>query len=135
MLYTPQEWKFKAFIMPSGNDAIEGWYKKLPASAKAFIRDKLRYLAITAEWVKGVDYKKIKATREPIFEIRITDKIGKIEYRLLGCFEPERRTFTLLIGATHKMNVYNPSDCFKTAEKRYKALLKNKENVDDCQWL
>lgn len=127
-------WKFKTFIKESGNNAINEWYDEQPPSAKASIRGKLRHLQITEEWVKGVDYKKLKGTREPIIEILIFDKIGKIQYRLFGCFGPGRKNFTLLIGATHKNQVYSPKDCIKTAEKRYKFLLKNKENIDDYEW-
>lgn len=134
MLYDSPIWKFKTFIKESGKNAFDGWYEKLPSTARAAIREKLRLLSITEEWEKGVDYKKIKGAREPIFELRITDKIGKIEYRLFGCFEPGRKNFTILIGATHKMRTYDPPDCLNTAEGRYKSFMKNKEKIDDYHW-
>jgi hypothetical protein len=131
MLYTNPVWKFKTFIKESGKDAIREWMEDLPMSAIAAIDTIIRYMEITEKWDSGL-IKKLRGY-DALYEIIIKDKIGKIQYRIFGCHGPERKEFTLLVGTTHKMNIYNPTDCFKTAEKRYKIFQKNKENVNDYQ--
>lgn len=133
MLYDNHVWKFKVYREKLGTNVIDSWLDGLPPSAKASIMVKLIYLASLPEWKKGVDYKKLQGMQK-IFEIRITDKIGKVNYRIFGCFGPGRKNFTLLVGATHKTPIYNPPNCIKTAQRRHKQLLKNKESVDDFQW-
>ena len=124
-----QEWHFKRFISGNGLNVIERWMAGLPDSAVAAIDVRLRHLEITAKW-ESQFFKKVKGHKN-IFEIRIKDTVGKIQYRLLGCYGPKSKDFTLLIGATHKDNIYNPRDCFEIADKNYRAFLKNKGNVDD----
>lgn len=124
-------WKFKSYIEESGKDVIAHWLKGLPPSGRARIRNGIRYLAITEEWEIKKDYKKLIAN-DHLFELLLTDKIGKKQYRIFGYFGPQRKVFTMLIGVDHKDKIYNPSSCFETAAKRYKSA-QTKGNIHDFE--
>lgn len=130
MLYTSYTWKFKTFVKSSGNNAIEEWLLLLPPSARAAIDTIIRYLEVTERWDNPHYFEKLSGYKA-LYEIKAKDIVGKIQYRIFGCYGPSDNEFTLLIGATHKGKVYNPPNCFETAEKRYKFLSRNKESVDD----
>jgi len=57
-------------------------------------------------------------------------KFSKIQYRLFGCFGPERKQFTILIGVTKKNGNYTPKGAFEIAEKR-RGLITDRRYIDD----
>ncbi len=123
------EWTFKTFRKESGKNAIEEWLRGLSSSARAAIKTRIRYLeAIPPEdWVRP-SFGKLSGH---IHEIRVKDTIEKVQYRLLSCFGPGNRTFTLLIGAKEKDRKLEPGTR-KTAEERYKIVKRyGEECIDD----
>jgi len=131
MLYPLYVWTFKVFIEDNGKNVIADWLQQLPSSAQEAIETRLRYLSVTEKWqrpafdkLKGIDH---------IHEIRVKDHLANTEYRLLGCYGPNRKEFTLLIGTSKKGQVYDPKNCFETVARRYKTF-KKKGNVYDYEW-
>jgi hypothetical protein len=132
MLYATHIWKFKTFKDENGKNVIEDWLQKLPITAQDTIDTRLRYLVVLEQWARPA-FDKIKGA-EGIHEIRAKDHSANIEYRVFGCFGPERKEFTLLVGAYKKGTVYNPKDYMNTFKRRYKYFLENKESVDEYRW-
>jgi hypothetical protein len=114
-----KEWTFKTFKKQRGN-AIEEWLQELSPSARAAIKTRISYLEARPpeEWVRP-SFDKLSGH---IHEIRIKDTVEKVQYRILGCFGPGARVFTILIGAKEKDKKLEPST-MKTAEKRYATVL------------
>jgi hypothetical protein len=128
LLYNMKEWAIKTYRKESGKNAIEEWLHRLSPSARAAIRTRISYLEARppAEWVRPA-FDKLSGH---IHEIRVKDITEKVQYRLLGCFGPGARVFTLLIGAQEKDKKLAPGT-MRTAEERYKAVLKYKEECLD----
>jgi hypothetical protein len=127
-----KEWQFKAFRKESGKNAIEEWLEGLSQTAQASIRAGISYLEARPprEWVRPF----FDTLSGRIHKIRITDIIEKKEYRILGCFGPGDRVFTMLIGAIEKDRKLEPG-AKETAKQRYKIVQKYKERcLYDYKW-
>jgi len=81
---------------------------------------RVRYLANIPkrDWKKPHALKLQGAT--DIYEIRF--KANKVEQRPFGYFGPKNDEFTILEWATHKQDIYDPSDAIKTADERRKLI-------------
>lgn len=62
-----------------------------------------------------------KLTNEDFVEIILKTKV---QHRLFGFYWPQnqRCSFTFLLPATHKDDVYNPKDAFQSARKRMQEI-------------
>ncbi len=108
-------WTIKVFITTRGENEIEAWLNSQGQSVKAKADKIVRHLEIEKEWRRPY-FDKFQ-DHEKLHEIRITC-FGK-EYRLIGCFGPQRRDFTILIGALEKgKGKYEPKAVLETAEQR-----------------
>jgi hypothetical protein len=77
--------------------------------------------------------------------VRLDDGLGEIrwkfdkkQYRLIGCSWKDPGGYLLLIGCTHKQQVYDPPDAIATADKRRRGLKFEKkgsvhEHTEDCE--
>jgi len=63
--------------------------------------------------------KKLQDVKD-IYEIRF--KAEKVQHRPLGCFGPGTNEFTVLIWASKKQNIYDPSGAINTADNRRKEI-------------
>ena len=116
-------WTFKLFISDKGDKEVEEWLNNgIPKKAKARIRARLAYLEVTKTWVPDL-VTKYKSS-DKIFEIRVT--VQNIQYRPLGCYGPNEKEFTLLIGAEEKGGKLIPHNSIKFAEERRKLIFQDK---------
>lgn len=122
-----RHWEIKVFISNSGNDVIDAWLNEIPPRAKAKIKVRMTYLENEIIW-KAPYVKKLRGSKT-IWEIRVV--LDHIQYRLLGCFGPGEKNFTLLIGAIEKGNRLYPPDAINTAEKRCKLIRTDKRYTDE----
>lgn len=111
-------WSFKVFVKLNGRDTFEDWIVAQGADAEEKIRAMIRRLSVTRRW--GRPFFDSLHGHEGIHEIIVKGKDK--QYRPLGCFGPGPQTFTILIGASKKGRIWNPSNAKKTAEKRRKLV-------------
>src|SRR5215208_6082741 len=107
-------WIFRDFVNEGVNE-IRQWIDSLDvkrARIKIDVRlrdlqqvDQLRYPYVE-KWVGESD----------IYEVRVV--FGGVQYRLLGCYGPERSEFTLLVGATMRDDKLNPKNAVSIAKSR-----------------
>ncbi len=119
-------WTFKIFTPKNRSNEFEEWLNGLPKKHRAKIRTRIKYLEITDSWVRP--YFDILHGYDKLHEIII--KFSKIQYRLFGCFGPDRKQFTILIGVTKKNGNYTPRGAFEIAEKR-RDLITDRGYIDD----
>lgn len=124
-------WTFKVF-MDAGTNIIEDWLSKLPPDIRAKIRTLLVHMANERNWVRPY-FDKLKGY-ENLYEIIIK---SNIQYRILGCHGPNRREFTLLIGATkggaskRKSATWNPKNAREIANRRSKLIFEDRSYTDE----
>lgn len=120
-------WTFKVFISLGGRDTFDEWIKSLDINAQERIRGIIRHMSVTRRW--GRPFFDAIHGYEGIHEIRV--KAKNIQYRPLGCFGPGPQTFTLLLGASKKVNVWFPKDAIKMAVKRRKLIFENRRYLGE----
>jgi hypothetical protein len=118
-------WKLNVYINDAGDDEIDGWLTSFLPDVEAAIRTFLKFL-ITQEYLREHFVKKLKGSKK-LYEVRI--RHNKVQYRLLGCYGPQQKEFTLLIGTIKKGKIWNPPSAIKSAEKRYKLIYANNKYV------
>lgn len=116
-------WKLKVFISINGVCDFEKWLAKQLPEDRAKIDIFLNRLLITELWSRKhvrplTGYSKIN-------EIVIKGK--NIQLRPLGCFGPNRKEFTILLGAEERGNHFVPKDALIRAEERQKLVITNGE--------
>ena len=102
------------------------WREQMPVKAKARMDNILDFLEVTKNWTNIPYIKPIKGY-DGIFELRFI--VSNIQYRPLGCYGPEEKTFILLIGATEQGNEFNPRNAPWKATKRKNRIFKNRRYV------
>lgn len=107
-------WLFKDFVNQRGDNEIRQWLNSLPKPARFKIDARIRYLQ-TVEQLK-YPYVEKWTGEDDLYEMRVV--FGGDQYRSLGCYGPERREFTLLIGAVEKGGRLEPRDAVRTAIAR-----------------
>jgi hypothetical protein len=124
-------WTFRVF-KDAGVNVIEEWLTSLPAGIEERVRVLLIHMANEQTW--GGHYFKKLTGYDNLYEIRIT---GKVQYRLLGCYGPGRRVFSLLLGTTKggasrgKSATYDPKNALEIADTRSKIALENGRYTDE----
>lgn len=116
-------WVFKIYVSPSGRTAQKE-VDEQDAVVVINFKTRLRYLANTpkADWKKP-HARKLKGVKD-LYEIRF--EANNVQHRPLGFFGLGAKEFTILIWATHKQDIYDPSEAIETAEKR-RALIEKGE--------
>lgn len=124
-------WTFRVF-KDAEVDVIEEWLNSLPPNISARFRKILGHMEITKQWVRPF-FDKLTGF-ENLYEILVH---SNIQHRLLGCYGPGRKEFTLLIGATKagaskgKPATWNPKNARKIADMRSKLPLKDRRYTDE----
>lgn len=114
-------WTLKQFT--SSRPAIEDWRRKLSPARRAHLDTFLKRVGKMESWPLGIC--------DPLkgypgkWELRWTAE--KVEHRIFGWYEGPH-TFVMLIGCTHKGNIYDPAEAFKTMMDRDRKL-KTKEGT------
>jgi len=122
-------WTFFKYRSPNGADPIRRWQEEFPEVWEE-LRTNLLYLRNVDRklWVRPA-FDVLSGKHRKICEHRI--KAGKIEHRPLGCFYPERGSYTFLVGAQKKMVVYVPKGAKDTAERRRRELESGDAEVEE----
>jgi hypothetical protein len=126
-------WSFKVFVKRSGRDSFEEWLTSIDVEAEERIRAMIRRLSVMEKWEKPY-FSGLKGYKD-IYEIRVN--ANNVQYRPLGCFGPERKTFVLLIGASKtskkRKTIWSPKNAPKTANKRRELILEDRRYVGGYQ--
>src|SRR5579875_2131487 len=91
-------WTFYDFLDSRGGNTIRAWLDTLPIKAQAKINARLLVMQAKSVWPDGW-VSSLKTWPETI-ELRV-GAIGNA-YRPLGFYGPERREFTIVLGAIEK---------------------------------
>jgi len=109
--------RFLDFVSAAGNNQITEWYCRQPVDCRVMFDDLLDILAKKAEW----GYPEFKNLGNGLGEIRW--KFGKVQHRIVGCDWKSPPGYLLLMGCTHKQEIYSPPGAIDTADKRRRGLL------------
>lgn len=118
-------WIFRVFKSERGEDVIGKWLNELPIRVQVKIRTRLAYLEATEYW-KRPEFDKLTGY-EKLHEIRV--EFSNVQYRVIGCYGPGRKEFTMLIGAVEKGNKLEPREALSIAEKRSKLINQQKHTA------
>jgi hypothetical protein len=118
------EWRFRDYLDGRETNVILEWSAGLPATAQA----KLDTILLLLRVAQSFPPQYVSALRgyEGILELRI-GSCG-VQYRPLGCYGPNRKEFTLLIGSIEKGGKLPKADC-ETAVERRKKILKDRRRT------
>src|ERR1035438_4236115 len=104
--------RFLDFKSAAGNNLLSEWYCQQSFDCRAMFDSLLEVLGKSKEW----KYPEFKFLDDGIGEIRWN--AGKVQHRVMGCSWKDPHGYLLLIGCTHKQNIYSPPDALATAKKR-----------------
>lgn len=123
-------WSFFSFF-DHGEDVIHQWMDCIDMKKKAIVKfeTRLRYLSNTKVW--SPDWVKKLKVYDGLYEIRI--RYEQVQYRPLGCFGPNDREFTLLIGALEKNSKFVPKNAPNIALQRKELILKNRSLIHEYE--
>lgn len=110
---------------------IADWYQGLPTDARADFDFVIQELSGTKEW-RGTGRTKLLHGKHSGF-VEIIFKTNNVQYRPVGCFGPDRRQFSLLVGCSKKQRVYTPPDAFDLAVRRWALLQQRRGSL--CEHL
>jgi hypothetical protein len=115
-----KEWTINVFVDVTGYcEFTEEWEKDLPVKARAKMNWLVREMENIKDWTQ-TNYFRPLTGYSGIYEIRFF--IGNKQYRPLGCYGPDPKSFTLLIGAEEKGDKLTPKNAPWTAIKRRKMV-------------
>lgn len=113
-----KQWRFFDFMLNPRRNAIEDWLSGLSMKVRAEFEVLLSNLAVTAEWDER-DVRPLRGGKAKGKGLReICFKVGGVQHRVIGCSGPQQKQFTLLIGCSHKDQIYDPPSAIETAIKR-----------------
>ena len=110
-------WNFRFYVSASGRKVVQDWYDDQVDDVQARFDTVLEYLAQRkhSEWGRP-EFSPLTGKHSGLGELRFD--FGKLEYRPIGCFGPNRSDFTILIGSTKKGKIYDPRSALDTALER-----------------
>jgi len=91
-------WKFNDFLDGRGLNLIRQWLDSLPDKARAKINTRILFMQAMAIWPE--QYVSAIKGWPGLVELRVASTGD--QYRPLGFYGPERREFTLVLGAIEK---------------------------------
>ena len=124
-MLTKEIWTFFSYVSLAGNCDFEEWTKVLSVRACTALKTRLDYMKDPALWKKY--YETLKGDPcKGLGEIKFT--AGNVQYRLVG-FQRPGCEFVILIGCTHKQDVYKPRDALTTAATRMREVKNGEAKV------
>jgi len=125
-----KEWTIKVFQDDNSYCDFLDWREKMPVKAKARMDVIIEYLEVTKDW-KNTPYIKQLKGYKGIHEIRFT--VSNIQYRPLGCYGPDKKSFVFLIGAKEQGDEFNPRNAPWKAAKRKKRIFEERRYIREYQ--
>ena len=107
--------ELKTYVSTNGRNDVQDSIDEFDEVEMACFTVCIRYMVNYPRKDWGDRLKKLKGV-DDIYEIRF--KANNKQQRALGYFGPEENEFTITIWATHKQDIYKPSDAIKSAGKR-----------------
>jgi phage-related protein len=124
---SPPSIRLQEIVLRNGAGAITAWLSQSPAARARFrvrIRDMQKIPRV--DWNK----KQFRGLGRGLFEIKwVCD--GK-QWRALGL--DHKGFFVMVLGCTHKQNIYDPVECLSIARKRQKEVQRGEWNVADYEF-
>ena len=122
-------WTFLDYVDASGSNQIEAWLESLPKGARTPVRAKFAAILTIARAQRQLLPPRFCVLHgvERMLEIKFIE--GRVAYRPLACYGPERGEVTLLAGATERNNQYRPAGVLETANRRRAEVLSDRRRV------
>ena len=123
-------WNFHAYVSATGRPKFQEWYDALTIPAQAALDANLAFLIQRPqhEWGRP-QFAMLSGKHAGIGELRFT--VEKIVFRPFGFFGPTAASFTLLVGASKKGQIYSPRQARDTAVKRMNEIQSGRSTVHD----
>lgn len=121
-------WKFYDYGT-KGKNPVDGWLSVQPEMVRYLFEAVFKSNSKIDDPKNWNDSRKMEGAlkKDGIWEYRID--YANVQYRLFGIFGHSRKQAVFLIGCTHKMRVYDPHDCMKTAIKRARAVMTKQKGI------
>ena len=116
-------WAFFDFHSERGENEILQWLNALPVKAKAKIN--ARIMALQGFPIFPEQYFSAYKSWDDLYELRIVS--AGVQYRPFGCYGPNHREFSLLIGGIEKGKV--PVRLLEVADERREIVIANPTRV------
>jgi hypothetical protein len=118
-------WTIYDYVGADGNNEIRAWIDSLPIAAQVKIDTIIRHLEAKVIWPP--QYVSDRKDCAEIYELRIVS--SGVQYRPLGYFGPQRREFTILLGAVEKGGELEPRAFCIIATRRRGIANGNKHRI------
>lgn len=124
-------WKFYDFVQPNDKNPIEDWKDELSEYGQELFDTTLKNCSKIEKKEDWSAFRgSLKGVKGPIWEIGF--KADRRQYRVFCVHRKENtRQVILLIGCYHKQRAYHPRNAIKTAEKRYKQLIRGEAKISE----
>ena len=114
----PWLWSFEEFQSPSGRNSISDWRRGLSPARRAVMDVFFDRIAKMEKWPTGM-CDPIRGHHPGCWELRWVAE--KVQHRIFGYYSGDR-LFVMLIGCTHKQQVYDPPEAFQTLKDRKRKI-------------
>jgi len=113
-------WRFEIFVSSVGRVDVQDTIDRYDDYAREAFSRAVMHLAVSPkeQWHEP-QAKKLK-NEHPLYEIRY--KANRCATRAIGYFAEGKAVFVITNICTHKQNIYQPADAFKTAHTRRKQI-------------
>jgi hypothetical protein len=118
-------WNFYDFVSSRGINEIHEWLnsQEVPKGAKAKIN--ARIASLQGFPLFPEQYFSAYKGWDDLYELRVV--FGGVQYRPFGCYGPQRRQFTILVGGIEKGSV--PERLLAVADERRKIVYANPTRI------
>lgn len=118
-------WIFWDFCNARGENEIHRWLhsKQVPKRARAKIN--ARIATLQGFPIFPEQYFSAYKGWDDLYEIKV--EYGNVQFRPFGCYGPDRRNFTLLVGGIEKGKV--PRSLLEVADERRKHVLAGRASI------
>jgi hypothetical protein len=110
-------WTFYDFLDGRGVNLIRQWLDTLPDKARAKINTRILFMSAIPVWPE--QYVSALKSWPELMELRVVS--AGSQYRPIGFYGPQRREFTLVLGAVEKGRL--PSRVLEAADENRKIVL------------
>jgi hypothetical protein len=125
-------WSYRCYINVTGSDLIDEWYREQDGEVRGNVDAVLEHLGNRQRdaW-RRPQFDMLSGVCKGIAEIQVKARSG--QYRLLGCFGPERLVFTLLI-CFKKTRASDTEHACRTAQNRRKEVDLDVSRAGGCRF-
>jgi hypothetical protein len=122
--YIMQLWTFFDFVSSRGRNEIHDWLNSKEVRKEAKAKINARLVALQGFPIFPEQYFSAYDGWPDLYELRVG--YSGVEYRPFGCYGPNPREFTLLVGSIEKGKV--PKSTLKVANERRKLVFADSTN-------